>query len=970
MGHIANLKWNIITEDGEEKMTISEYNKREDLHKLIGLQAATPRDRRVVFMGTTIVSYPSDMIEWDDKKRAIINEIENEVSKNPLKYFVPQDDEVLKFLNDGAIPESLKLFTAPNGVGKAQPKDTIIPTPTGNRRFGDLKVGDYVFGGDGIPCRVTAIHDRGIRPINKVELDGGMASTMCCDDHLWVYLRHSRAYKAKESRKKKNSTLNKWEVLPTSEIIKIQGRDGGPQRTGYIPSCKPTYRPERAFIIQPYTMGVLLGDGSMRSCSIASSDKEIIEYVAKELPLGSKISKNKSKYAYSISGTASKLNAGKGGRIVPHRENPVRMELSRYGLLNKGSYTKFIPDEYMNSSAYQRIELLKGLMDTDGHSSNTISEFTTCSDRLAEQVIELVHSIGGKANRAKRVTKDQNGTKCISNRLNIWLPFCPFKLIRKQMLWKKTSFRLDRRVTRILSAGTADCMCISVNSPDHTYLTNDYIVTHNSVTGWIDVLLDIIPCDKSWPIFSEHGVTPRRYVGPYTKGGVAIVTYEWENHITTIWPQIVRRWTPAQFLGEYAEGGKAVINWKSSPRIYIADTPVYFRACSQAQTVFEAAAMDVIWWDEQGEEAKFDGANARVRRRHGRHTMTLTPHRVEGRPDTGAGSFIHKLYKGEQTSGLEIRRYHCGIENIPATIYSEEGKRAAFKEWEEEPTNSGDVKKLREGRSRLYGEFHETSGLVFDDFNPQVSIIEPVKIKKSWTKYRAIDHGRIEPCAAIMAAVTSDGDVIVFDEYYEKDRTIDENCSGIISSCGNERTKLESFKDYRGRVYDRFEEVPKSNQFRWTKIDPRSAGKNLDDGGITIGRMYELGGIRVQPGSGQTPNMMVPVVREYMKQDPDRKHIVTGEPGAPRLYITSTCKNLIKEIQGYVYEAVQRKDRRGKTSWQERPKQENDHAIMCLMLMCMENLVWIPTDEEEEAIDTEHDMNKDTNFVADPYAGY
>jgi len=609
MGHISNLKWTIITEDGQEKMTISELNKRHDLQAKIGLQAATPRDRRVVFIGTTIVSYPADLIESDDDKRAIIEELEKEVEANPFKYFVPQDDEALRFLNDGSIQDSLKLLTAPNGYGK-------------------------------------------------------------------------------------------------------------------------------------------------------------------------------------------------------------------------------------------------------------------------------------------------------------------------------------------------------------------------SLLGWIDVMLDIIPCDKSWPIFAEHGVLPRRFVGPYRKGGVAIVTYEWENHITTIWPQIVRRWTPKQFLGEYADGGKSVINWKSSPRIYIAETPVYFRACSQAQTVFEAAALDIIWWDEQGEEAKFDGANARVRRRHGRHTMTLTPHRVEGRPDTGAGSFIHKLWKGEQTSGLSVYKYHSGIQDMPCTIYSEEGKKAAFREWEEEPTSTGDIKKVREGRARLYGEFHETSGLVFDDFNWDLHVIPPIKIKKGWTKYRAIDHGRIEPCAALCMAVTEKGDCIVFNEYYEKDRNIDENCSGIITSCGNERVKLESFKDFSGRIYDRFEENQKSHQFRWTKIDPRSSSKHLDDGKVTIGKMYQLGGINVQQGSGQPPNLMVPVVREYLKIDEYRNHIITGKPGAPRIYFFNTLKSTLKELTEYIYEAVQRKDRKGKTSWQERPKQANDHLMMALMLLCMENLVWIPTDEVDETIDTEDHVQHDTEIVRDPYAGY
>lgn len=605
---LSNLKYRLITEDGEEVLTLDEYRNRPELGNIVGLAAASPRDRRVVFLGTTIVSFPTDLIEQDERRRSIVEEIEKEYASNPLKWFIPQDEDVRRFLNDGAIPESIKIFTAPNGVGK-------------------------------------------------------------------------------------------------------------------------------------------------------------------------------------------------------------------------------------------------------------------------------------------------------------------------------------------------------------------------SVSGWVDILLDIVPCDPNWPIFKDHGVKWRRYKGPYTKGGVAIVTYEWENHITTIWPQIIKRWTPIESLGDYAETGKSVINWKSSPRIYIDGTPVYFRACSQAQTVFEAAAMDIYWWDEQGEEAKFDGANARVRRRHGRHTMTLTPHHVAGRPDTGAGSFIHKLWKGEQTSGLTVMKYHCGIGEIPPWIYTEEAKAAAKVEWEIEPTESGDIRKLREGRSRLYGEFHETSGLVFDEFDQSVHIIEPIPIKKSWTRYRSIDHGRIEPCAALCLAVTDKGDCIIYNEYYERDRSIDENCSGIIQACGNTRKKLGSFQDSYGRVYDRYDEIQSKDRYRWTVIDPRSAGKHLDDGTITIGKMYQIGGLNTRPGSGQPTNLMVPVVREYITIDNERTHIVTGKRGAPRVYIFSTCKDTIKEITEWAYEAVQRKDKKGRVSWQERPKALNDHLMMCLMMLCMENLVWVPSDEDE-TIDTQQDIQEDGYITRDPYCGY
>lgn len=491
-----------------------------------------------------------------------------------------------------------------------------------------------------------------------------------------------------------------------------------------------------------------------------------------------------------------------------------------------------------------------------------------------------------------------------------------------------------------------------------------------STVGCIDVLLDIVPCDPNWPIFKIHGIDYRTYNGPKTLGGVGVCSYEWVNHVTTTWPQIIRRWTPRFALGDYAEGGKGVINWRNNPNIEIAGTPVWFFAASQAQTVFEAAAMDIYWYDEQFEEDKFNGANMRVRRRNGRHLMTLTPHKVAGRPDTGAGSWIHKLVKGETSSGLRTKFYSCDLVGVPDWVYSERAKKEAIREWIEEPTTNNDTKKLREGRSRIYGEFHESSGLVFDDWNPNVHLIDPIDIPKHWPRYRSIDHGRVNPTACLWAAVSPDRDIFLYREYYQRDRTAGENAHAIIKATGNERKLWESFEDELGRRVERYDEIYKSERIRKTCLDSRSMDTKSTESNFTIGQIYRNAGITIISADGQKTDNQVVVAKEFFRIDPERKHYVTGEYGAPRIYIFNNMVNFIKEIQGYVNEEVTRTDRSGNKSISERPRQKDDHLMTALLYLLMMKLPYIEEIYEDESNESES-LDKDSeSVIRDDHGGY
>jgi hypothetical protein len=488
-----------------------------------------------------------------------------------------------------------------------------------------------------------------------------------------------------------------------------------------------------------------------------------------------------------------------------------------------------------------------------------------------------------------------------------------------------------------------------------------------SVAGWMDMMLDIVPCKKEWPVFALHGIKFRRYTGPFRQGGVGIVSYDFINHRDTIFPQIIKRWTPPEFLS--ARAMKSDLSFRSAETIHVADTAVTMFACSQDTTVLSGSAKDRLWWDEQPTQEHFNEANARVRRRNGRHSFTLTPHRVPGRPDTGAGSFIHRLYKREETAGHSVKFYHGGLPDLPDWIFSLKAKRAAMIEWVEEPTRTGNISKMREGRARVFGEFHESSGLVFDEWSYETHVIpDDWVLPSAVTWYRYCDHGRLHPAVCLYIAATEEGDLIIDNEYYEPDRLVSDNAKGIVEKGGN-RVKKDGFVETTNRRVDRFIEVGR-RKYRRTKMDSRSFNKRADDSAMTIGQLYALNGLKCLPASGQTPKDMVPIAKEYLRIDPDRPHLITGKPGAPTVYVRARCKSFISEITNWIHEVSVRADRAGNKSVSEKPRDKDDHAMSCFLFACVDRPTFVEGwgDQNDEEIDEE--VEEVVRPPSDPYGGY
>ena len=343
---------------------------------------------------------------------------------------------------------------------QAQPVDTIIPTPLGWRRIGDLVIGDEVFGRDGATTRVIKVNDLGIKDVFEIELTDGR-KTWSCEDHLWVVAGSTQMHR------------DKWTVRPLWQLIESgisywREDANGPRhcyRFGIPQGELVGFNTRYDLPVDPYVLGVILGDGFLgrTDVSFRSTDDHIVKRVNERL------------------GNAYRVSSTYDGEYAKHRIIRDRAEdcftsiIAQLGLSGSRSATKFIPEIYKRCDQFQRLEMLRGLFDADGsvRSVDGVIEFWTISERLARDAQEIVLSLGG---RAIMRAYDDHYTLDVT-----MLGEPAVSLPRKVSRIKgRRGNHVNPRIKSVSHIGSDYVRCIGVDNDDGTYRTNDYIVTHNS----------------------------------------------------------------------------------------------------------------------------------------------------------------------------------------------------------------------------------------------------------------------------------------------------------------------------------------------------------------------------------------------------------------------------------------------------------------------------------------------------------
>ena len=341
------------------------------------------------------------------------------------------------------------------GGGKALRDDQLVLTPTGWVKISDLKFGDEVMTPDNEVTNVTGVYPQGKVDLYEVTLLDGRKS-ICCGDHLWECWDARRA---------------KRTVRKTSELI---------ERIKHINVLLPTvdemdYLSEyqTKLPLDAYVLGALLGDGGMSSDSVSFTTAD--EFFIKEFTkLGIDIVKRGTKdYSYGIRGLM-----------------PVIRSLDLKGVT---SHTKFIPDIYKTASIQDRKNLIQGLMDTDGYISKEGKlYYYTVSEQLAKDFQEVIRSLGGSATITDKYTK-YNG-KLVKS-YSVYIKYNKGKelvrLPRKMGLARTKKTHTGIRIKSIEKVESGDATCISVACPKKLFITNDFIVTHNTYGILLDNLLYI-----------------------------------------------------------------------------------------------------------------------------------------------------------------------------------------------------------------------------------------------------------------------------------------------------------------------------------------------------------------------------------------------------------------------------------------------------------------------------------------------
>lgn len=407
-------------------------------------------------------------------------------------YLRPLYDALHDMLDPDSIPRLMAAGTievAPLAYmrGRSQPVFTNVLTPEGWRPIGDLQVGDLVMGSNGEPTPVLGVYPQGEKDIYRLTAQDG-SWTLCCGEHLWTVRTRDDARRDKP-----------WRVMETQDMI--GNLRAAHYRRYELPMLtEPVEFPQREVPMDPYALGLLLGDGRLTGSttpSFTTADPELVSALEAALP-GVKL-RHRGRYDYFLNRIPAPGEVLGSVAVV----NPVTRVLRDLDLLGTRSVSKFIPDDYLLNTAEVRLAVLQGLLDSDGgpvtQAGRTCRvQFSTASTLLCDDVISLVRSLGGVAYARRRLAKDRKqGTALGKHRydshiVEIRLPegIEPFRLTRKTAEYHAAGGggRPMRFIDSIEPAGREEAVCIQVAAEDSLYVTQDYLLTHNTLNDAFIIL--------------------------------------------------------------------------------------------------------------------------------------------------------------------------------------------------------------------------------------------------------------------------------------------------------------------------------------------------------------------------------------------------------------------------------------------------------------------------------------------------
>jgi intein/homing endonuclease len=341
--------------------------------------------------------------------------------------------------------------------------NTEVPMADGKYKLlKDIKDGDVIVGSKGNPTKVIKAHKiHHPKKAYEIEFSSG-EKILAGGEHLWTI------------QTGKMKTLGSRKTVDTDTIFKMLKKT---KVNIYVPRVfRPRTGKHIKLPINPYIFGVWLGDGHTHSPRVTTSDSYIVE----------RLSEFAEKY-----GGVKKDKFQNGGKATSYYVRGLFQKLKPLGFIRgKKSVEKHIPKIFFMASYEQRLELLRGLMDTDGcHHSGALSIFTQKESVLLDHVIMLINSLGGYAKKCKT----NPGKLAVKNtnyyNVNFNLFDNPFNLPSKAIKWQSPQKKYDNRIMSVKEKPVCLMRCLTVDAKDGLFCVGrKFTVTHNTATG-ISILL-------------------------------------------------------------------------------------------------------------------------------------------------------------------------------------------------------------------------------------------------------------------------------------------------------------------------------------------------------------------------------------------------------------------------------------------------------------------------------------------------
>ena len=342
-------------------------------------------------------------------------------------YTVPRSknqEQYVNYLND--LSKTYVFATGAAGCGKAQPLDSLVKTPNGWTRMGNIRIGDTVQTPDNCLSKVLDVFYQGTKPIYKITLFDGR-EVECCEDHLWKWY------------------VGNKEKLSSLLELKAQFDSAKDKSRFFLPLCDRIEETEKEFFMHPYILGFLIST-RFHNFSIKTS--------------------------FIFNKLSSLLH--KDYYLKKHKDNTYTIEPKKLQEENQYLICFMRMKHYLYGSVEQRLDILRGVLDNKGSVNKTGSISLSLENNSALQFVKkIVWSLGG-------VASQNNNTISISrfpNKNDI------FSIPSKKDITYDGQYDIIRkiRIESIEYVGEKECQCILIDHDSHLYLTDSYIVTHNTL---------------------------------------------------------------------------------------------------------------------------------------------------------------------------------------------------------------------------------------------------------------------------------------------------------------------------------------------------------------------------------------------------------------------------------------------------------------------------------------------------------